>query len=158
MALTIGDNFSYLGAKPLDGRLKYATLADMVAMSASTLYDGIIAYCAGEDKNYQWKSSNTSDPTLGKWRELEAGGSSSLAITGTLLASGWNASNQQTLTFTGISNNTNGILTVPMDATSAQKTAYDGAGIEAISQSGTSITFSAKVVPTIDLPVVLITM
>lgn len=71
MALTIGDNFSYLGAKPLDGRLKYDTISAMVGMSASTLYDGIMAYCAEDGKEYQWKSSNTSDPTLGKWREFK---------------------------------------------------------------------------------------
>ena len=76
MALTIGDNFSYQGVKPLDGRIKYNTLAEMVAMADSTLYDGCIAYCVGEDKNYQWKSTNTVDSTTGKWRELEAGGGS----------------------------------------------------------------------------------
>lgn len=74
MALTLGDNFSYLGAKPLDGRVKYDTIADMVAMSASTLYDGIIAFCVADGKNYQWKSTNEVDATLGKWRELATGG------------------------------------------------------------------------------------
>lgn len=74
MALTLGDNFSYLGAKPLDGRVKYDTIADMVAMSASTLYDGIIAFCVADGKNYQWKSTNDVDATLGKWREFETGG------------------------------------------------------------------------------------
>lgn len=78
MALTIGDNFSYLGAKPLDGRLKYDTISAMVGMSASTLYDGIMAYCVEDGKEYQWKSTNTADPTLGKWREFEAGGASAL--------------------------------------------------------------------------------
>lgn len=73
MALTIGDNFSYQGAKPLDGRIKYDTIAAMKAMADSTLYEGCIAYCTATDKNYQWKSSNTVDATLGKWRELESG-------------------------------------------------------------------------------------
>ena len=76
MALTIGDNFSYQGAKPLDGRIKYNTLTEMVAMADSTLYDGCIAYCVGEDKNYQWKSTNTVDPDTGKWREFSSGGGS----------------------------------------------------------------------------------
>ena len=80
MALTIGDNFSYLGAKPLDGRLKYDTISAMVGMSASTLYDGIMAYCAEDGKEYQWKSSNTSDPTLGKWREFASGGGGASAL------------------------------------------------------------------------------
>ena len=73
MALTIGDNFSYMGAKPLDARLKYDTITAMVSMAASTLYDGIMAYCAEDGKTYQWKSTNTTDPTLGKWREFETG-------------------------------------------------------------------------------------
>lgn len=74
MALTIGDNFSYQGAKPLDTRLQYATIAEMVSKADSTLYDGIIAYCKADSKNYQWKSTNTVDPILGKWREFQSGG------------------------------------------------------------------------------------
>lgn len=73
MSISVGDNFSYLGAKPMDGRLKYDTLADMVGMADSTLYDGCMAYCVATDKNYQWKSTNESDATLGKWREFESG-------------------------------------------------------------------------------------
>ena len=76
MALTIGDNFSYMGAKPLDARLKYDTVANMKAMADSVLYDGCLAYCVATDKTYQWKSTNTVDPTLGKWREFETGGGS----------------------------------------------------------------------------------
>lgn len=75
MALTIGDNFSYMGAKPLDGRLKYDTVASMKAMADSVLYDGCLAYCVATDKTYQWKSTNDVDATLGKWREFESGGS-----------------------------------------------------------------------------------
>ena len=78
MALTIGDNFSYLGAKPLDGRIKYNTISAMVAMTADTLYDGIMAYCVEDGKEYQWKSTNDVDQTLGKWREFASGGASAL--------------------------------------------------------------------------------
>lgn len=74
MSLNIGDNFSYLGAKPLDNRLKYNLLADMKAMADSVLYDGCLAYCVETDKTYQWKSTNEVDTTLGKWREFETGG------------------------------------------------------------------------------------
>lgn len=73
MALTIGDNFSYMGAKPLDGRLKYDTVASMKAMADSVLYDGCLAYCTATDKTYQWKSTNEVDATLGKWREFSSG-------------------------------------------------------------------------------------
>lgn len=75
MALTIGDNFQFLGSKPLDARLKYNTVAAMKAMADSTLYDGCMAYCVATDKTYQWKSTNEVDATLGKWREFESGGS-----------------------------------------------------------------------------------
>lgn len=75
MALTLGDNFSYQGAKPLDARLKYDTLAAMKAVADATMYDGCMAYCSATDKTYQWKSSNTVDPDTGKWREFSSGGS-----------------------------------------------------------------------------------
>lgn len=74
MALTLGDNFSYQGAKPLDARLKYDTLAAMKAVADSTMYDGCLAYCVATDKTYQWKSTNTVDPDTGKWSEYSSGG------------------------------------------------------------------------------------
>lgn len=73
MALTLGDNFSYQGAKPLDARLKYDTLAAMKAVADSTMYDGCMAYCVSTDKTYQWKSTNTVDADTGKWREYSSG-------------------------------------------------------------------------------------
>ena len=84
MALTLGDNFSYMGSKPLDARLKYDTVAAMKAMADSILYDGCLAYCAATDKTYQWKSTNPVDPDLGKWREFTSGsgGASDLADLG----------------------------------------------------------------------------
>lgn len=74
MALTIGDNFSYQGAKPLDARLTYNTLSLMKAVADATMYDGCTAYCKEADKTYQWKSTNTVDETLGRWREFSSGG------------------------------------------------------------------------------------
>lgn len=74
MAINVADNFSYQGAKPLDGRLKYDTLAAMKAVADATMYDGCMAYCAGTDKTYQWKSTNTVDESTGKWREFSSGG------------------------------------------------------------------------------------
>ena len=79
MALTLGDNFSYQGAKPLDARLKYDTLANMKAVADATMYDGCLAYCVATDKTYQWKSTNTVDADTGKWREFESGGASALS-------------------------------------------------------------------------------
>ena len=74
MSINIGDNLSYLGAKPLDGRLKYDTMSEMAGMADNVLYEGCLAYCVGTGKTYQWKSTNTVDPTTGKWREFTSGG------------------------------------------------------------------------------------
>ena len=74
MAIQVADNFSYQGAKPLDARLKYNTVADMVAVSTSTIYDGILAYVTATKTYYTYDSTNDVDPTLGKWRELTTGG------------------------------------------------------------------------------------
>ena len=78
MALTLGDNFSYQGAKPLDARLIYSTVASMKAVADATMYDGCLAYCVATDKTYQWKSTNTVDANTGKWREFTSGGGSSV--------------------------------------------------------------------------------
>ena len=153
MALTIGDNFSYQGAKPLDGRIKYDTLAAMVAMPDSTLYDGCIAYCVGEDKNYQWKSTNTVDATTGKWREFEAGGGSSEAtvLTGTLTTSGW-SNKSQTVTITGMTASTNGVIGLLNTATDAQIAAAATAKIKPTAQGTNSVTFTCEAVPAVDIP------
>ena len=66
MALSIGDNFSYLGAKPLDGRETYATKADLTAVSLSTVYEGMVAYVKSEDKYYRLKGTT--------WVEFSSGG------------------------------------------------------------------------------------
>ena len=74
MAISVADNFSYKGAKPLDARIQYATVANMKSATTSDLYDGCLAYVTETKKNYQYDSSNTTDPTTGKWRELQTGG------------------------------------------------------------------------------------
>ena len=78
--LTLGDNFSYQGAKPLDARLKYATLAAMKAVADATMYDGCMAYCVATDKTYQWKSTNTVDADTGKWREFSSGSGDAIQV------------------------------------------------------------------------------
>lgn len=74
MALVIGDNFSYQGKKPLDGRIEYNDVATMKAVADATMYEGCIAFCKATGKTYQWKSTNEVDETLGKWREFTSGG------------------------------------------------------------------------------------
>lgn len=80
MSISVADNFSYKGAKPLDGRLKYDTVANMVSTAVATLYDGCFAYVTGTKKYYTFDSSNDVDPTLGKWREYSGGGESDSSV------------------------------------------------------------------------------
>lgn len=75
MAISVADNFSYKGSKPLDARVKYSTVADMKNATASDLYDGCFAYVTATKKYYSYDSSNTVDETTGKWREYSSGGS-----------------------------------------------------------------------------------
>jgi len=74
MAINVADNFSYKGSKPLDARIKANTVSDLVSTPAADLYDGCFAYVTGTKKYYSYDSTNTSDPTLGKWREFQQGG------------------------------------------------------------------------------------
>ena len=78
MSIQVADNFSYLGEKPLDARLKYDSVATMKAMATASLYDGCLAYVVATKKYYTFDSSNDVDETLGKWRELETGGGSGI--------------------------------------------------------------------------------
>jgi hypothetical protein len=71
MAISVADNFSYQGTKPLDARVSFDTVAAMAAASDATLYDGCFAYVKATQKYYSYDSNNTSDPTTGKWREYE---------------------------------------------------------------------------------------
>lgn len=74
MSIQVADNFSYSGKKFFDGRMGYATLSDMKAVSESTVPNGILAYVDETDKYYTYNSTNDIDPTTGKWRELQTGG------------------------------------------------------------------------------------
>lgn len=74
MAMQIGDNFSLKSRLPLDARVVYPTINDMISVPSSSLYDGIIAYEATTSKFYTYKDSNTVDPTYGKWRDLKTAG------------------------------------------------------------------------------------
>ena len=73
MAISVADNFSYQGTKPLDSRVSFDTVAAMAAASDATLYDGCFAYVKATQKYYSYDSTNESDPTTGKWREFSGG-------------------------------------------------------------------------------------
>lgn len=70
MSIQVGDNFTYKGQKPLDARLVFNTIPDMVATPSTIIYDGILVYVLSEKKFYTYNSTNTVDVTLDKWREL----------------------------------------------------------------------------------------
>ena len=69
MGIQVASNFTYLGKKPIDDRILYDSVADMVAMPDSSLYDGCRAYVKATKKFYVYNGTNETDVTLGKWRE-----------------------------------------------------------------------------------------
>lgn len=73
MAIGIADNFLYQGRKPLDSRIVKDTIADMISMAESIIYDGIMVYNKETSKFYVFNSNNSVDAILKKWRELETG-------------------------------------------------------------------------------------
>lgn len=78
--ILIADNFSYQARKPLDARIVLDTIADMVALTESTIYEGILVYNKETKKYYQFDPSNSNDVTLGKWREFSGGSGGNASI------------------------------------------------------------------------------
>lgn len=80
----------------------------------------------------------------------------SQSITATLLASGW-ADNAQTLTVSGVTATSNGLLRIAQTATTEQFTAWGAALPRITAQAADSITVTiAGTVPTVDIPVEVI--
>ena len=80
----------------------------------------------------------------------------SQSITATLTSTGW-ADNAQTLTVTGITAATNGMLRIAQSATAEQFTAWGAALPRITAQGADSITVTiAGTVPTVDIPVEVI--
>lgn len=105
MSITVADNFQYKGGKPLDARMKFSSVANMVATPAADLYDGCFAYVTATKKYYSYDSANTSDPTLGKWVEYSGGGSLPIAsanvLGGVKVGNGLSISNSGVLSVDG---------------------------------------------------------
>lgn len=53
MSILLADNFNYKSRKALDSRIICDTIADLVGMAESTIYDGIITYVKTEKKYYK---------------------------------------------------------------------------------------------------------
>lgn len=68
MALKVGDNFSYQGAKPNFERDTFSTLNEMKSFPTTSIDEGHISLCLETGKRYKYSSSNSVDANLGKWR------------------------------------------------------------------------------------------
>ena len=77
MALSFSDNIGYSGSRNNFERDYYATIADMVAVKKTKMPTMFIAMCGETGKAYLYNKSNEVDETLGLWREVGAGNTSS---------------------------------------------------------------------------------
>lgn len=65
MAINTIDNFSYKGAKPLDARLVFNTLDEMLSYPKENLYIGIIMYCKETSKHYTYNGISIDEMSMG---------------------------------------------------------------------------------------------
>jgi len=75
MGILLADNFTYKAKKPIDSRIVCDTVADMVSLAESTIYEGILVYNKETEKFYVFKSNNVAAPVLGKWEEFNSSSS-----------------------------------------------------------------------------------
>lgn len=73
MAIKIGSNFTFQGEQPNFERDRFATKAAMKAFPETSIDDGHLSYCAEDGNTYQFKSSNSVDAVIGKWRVFKDG-------------------------------------------------------------------------------------
>lgn len=75
MAIKIADNLNYAGAKPDFVRQQYATFEEMAAVRDNTMPQLYLAYCLQDKNIYKYDKDNEVDPTTGKFRVFQSGGS-----------------------------------------------------------------------------------
>ena len=146
MAISVADNFSYKGTKPMDERLQYNTVADMKSVVENTLYDGCMAYVKATKKYYTFDSSNETDVTLGRWRESETG--TTITIDSTPTENSTNAV-QSGGTYTALNgkvDKVNGKGLSTEDYTTAEKTKLSGVAEGAQVNTISSITLNGDAV------------
>ena len=76
--ISVLSGFDYRGQLPNFSRDLFPTVADMVAFNENYLPDVFITQVTENGKTYKYQRSNIVDADLGKWRELEGGGSADL--------------------------------------------------------------------------------
>lgn len=160
MAIKVSQAFQRTSANPVDETMAL-TKAQMLTVNDNLMPDYYFTICQDDGQIYLYDKTATPSATTGKFTKFEGGGgggggtSEGIVITKTLLASGWNTNNQQTLTFTGYETSMGGVIGIPTNATTAQKDAYAEAVINVVAQSGNQFTFECENVPAIDLSVTL---
>ena len=97
----------------------------------------------------QYKNTNN------QWVSIPIGGTTT-TITATLTASGWSAG-QQTISVTGVTADTNGVISLTQDVTTAQYEAARNAMLLVCGQATGTLTIATNGdTPTIDIPIVII--
>ena len=158
MAINISQAFHRTSANPVDESMAL-TKAQMLTVNDNLMPDYYFTICQDDGDIYMYDKSATPSGTTGKFSKLETGGGggggTGVVITETLTSSGWNSSNQQTLTFTGYTTDMGGVIGMPTNATAAQKEAFAEAIIDVVAQNGNQLTFHCENVPSVNLPVTL---
>lgn len=78
MSISLLDNFDLRAKKPDTNRQLFNTIAEMAAFNENYLPDVYECNVVEDGNRYRFNRSNIVDETLGKWRLVESGGSSSL--------------------------------------------------------------------------------
>lgn len=68
--IAIGTHFSPRFKRPIDDRYTFDTIAEMKSFSEAALYNGIETFNNQDKKTYKYLSTNSVDPTIGKWRVI----------------------------------------------------------------------------------------
>lgn len=159
MAINVSQAFHRTSANPVDESMAL-TKAQMLTVNDNLMPAYYFTICQDDGEIYLYDKTATASAETGKFKKFEGGGGgggtgSGVVITKTLLASGWDANNRQTLTFTDYETDMGGVIGMPTNATAAQKEAYAASVINVYSQSGNQFTFECEEKPSIDLPVTL---
>ena len=70
--IKIGTHFSPRFKRPIDDRFQFDTIAEMAGFAEAALYDGIETFVSQDKKTYKYLSTNTIDPTTGRWRVVSS--------------------------------------------------------------------------------------